>query len=220
MQESSRWSLKFNRADQLAHPWASDIWEQKRIQTSSCRSRFWTCSVPSKEENGLFGGAGVGKTVVIMELINIAAEHGGFSVFGSRWKDPWRKRPGTRWRIRVLDKTSLVYGQMNEPPGARARVALTGLTVANIFVMKKISDILMFIDNIFVSPRLALKFPRCLEVPAACGINNPFHRNGEPAGTHHFEKRFHYFGTGHLRPRGWPDDLLSNHFLSSTQQWF
>ncbi|MDP6336781.1 MAG: F0F1 ATP synthase subunit beta, partial [Nitrospinaceae bacterium] len=85
---------------------------------------------------GLFGGAGVGKTVVIMELIrNIAAEHGGFSVFagvGERTRegnDLWNEMKDSG----VLDKTSLVYGQMNEPPGARARVGLTGLTVAEYF---------------------------------------------------------------------------------------
>ena len=101
---------------------------------------------------GLFGGAGVGKTVVIMELIrNIAAEHGGFSVFagvGERTRegnDLWNEMKESG----VLDKTSLVYGQMNEPPGARARVALTGLTVAEYFRDEEGADVLMFIDNIF-----------------------------------------------------------------------
>ena len=95
---------------------------------------------------GLFGGAGVGKTVVIMELIrNIAAEHGGFSVFagvGERTRegnDLWNEMKDSG----VLDKTSLVYGQMNEPPGARARVGLTGLTVAEYFRDKEGADVLM-----------------------------------------------------------------------------
>src|SRR6266849_3206792 len=101
---------------------------------------------------GLFGGAGVGKTVIIQELIhNIATEHGGVSVFagvGARSRegnDLWRdlKESG------VLSKTALVYGQMNEPPGARARVALTGITVAEYFRDQQGKDVLLFIDNIF-----------------------------------------------------------------------
>lgn len=101
---------------------------------------------------GLFGGAGVGKTVVIMELIrNIATEHGGFSVFtgvGERTRegnDLWleMKQSG------VLSKASLVYGQMNEPPGARLRVGLTGLTIAEYFRDEEGQDVLLFIDNIF-----------------------------------------------------------------------
>ena len=101
---------------------------------------------------GLFGGAGVGKTVLIMELINnIAKEHGGLSVFtgvGERTREGndlynEMKESG------VLNKTSLVYGQMNEPPGARMRVGLTGLTLAEYFRDKGGSDVLLFIDNIF-----------------------------------------------------------------------
>ncbi|MBI4081226.1 MAG: F0F1 ATP synthase subunit beta [Candidatus Lambdaproteobacteria bacterium] len=101
---------------------------------------------------GLFGGAGVGKTVVIMELIrNIAAEHGGFSVFAGVGE---RTREGNDLWIEmkesgVLGKTALVYGQMNEPPGARARVGLSGLTVAEYFRDELGADVLMFIDNIF-----------------------------------------------------------------------
>jgi F-type H+-transporting ATPase subunit beta len=101
---------------------------------------------------GLFGGAGVGKTVVITELIrNIAAEHGGFSVFagvGERTRegnDLYHEMKGSG----VLDKTSLVFGQMNEPPGARARVGLTGLTLAEYFRDQEGKDVLLFIDNIF-----------------------------------------------------------------------
>ena len=101
---------------------------------------------------GLFGGAGVGKTVLIMELINnIAKEHGGLSVFtgvGERTREGndlfnEMKQSG------VLDKTALVYGQMNEPPGARMRVALSGLTMAEYFRDKEGQDVLLFIDNIF-----------------------------------------------------------------------
>jgi len=101
---------------------------------------------------GLFGGAGVGKTVVITELIrNIASEHGGFSVFagvGERSRegnDLYREMKESG----VLDKTSLVFGQMNEPPGARARIALTGLSIAEYFRDEENQDVLLFIDNIF-----------------------------------------------------------------------
>jgi F-type H+-transporting ATPase subunit beta len=101
---------------------------------------------------GLFGGAGVGKTVLIQELIrNIATEHGGFSVFsgvGERTRegnDLWLEMKHSG----VLDKTAMVFGQMNEPPGARMRVALTGLTQAEYFRDEEGQDVLLFIDNIF-----------------------------------------------------------------------
>lgn len=101
---------------------------------------------------GLFGGAGVGKTVLIMELINnIAKGHGGLSVFagvGERTREG-RDLFDEMTESGVLDKTSLVYGQMNEPPGARQRVALTGLTVAEYFRDQEGQDVLLFIDNIF-----------------------------------------------------------------------
>lgn len=101
---------------------------------------------------GLFGGAGVGKTVLIMELINnIAQGHGGLSVFagvGERTREG-RDLFDEMSESGVIDKTSLVYGQMNEPPGARLRVALTGLTVAENFRDKEGQDVLLFIDNIF-----------------------------------------------------------------------
>ena len=101
---------------------------------------------------GLFGGAGVGKTVLIMELINnVAKQHGGYSVFGGVGE---RTREGNDLWVEmsesgVLEKTALVYGQMNEPPGARARVALTALTVAEHFRDHEGTDVLLFIDNIF-----------------------------------------------------------------------
>lgn len=101
---------------------------------------------------GLFGGAGVGKTVLIMELINnIATQHGGYSVFagvGERTRegnDLWSEMKESG----VIDKTALVYGQMNEPPGARMRVALTGLTMAEYFRDVQHQDVLLFVDNIF-----------------------------------------------------------------------
>jgi len=101
---------------------------------------------------GLFGGAGVGKTVLIMELIrNIATEHGGYSVFtgvGERTRegnDLYREMSESG----VINKTALVFGQMNEPPGARMRIGLTGLTMAEYFRDKAGKDVLLFIDNIF-----------------------------------------------------------------------
>lgn len=116
---------------------------------------------------GLFGGAGVGKTVLIMELINnIATQHGGYSVFGGVGE---RTREGNDLYHEmkdsgVLSKTALVYGQMNEPPGARARVALTALSVAEYFRDEENQDVLLFVDNIFRFTRQVLKFPLCWAV--------------------------------------------------------
>ncbi len=110
------------------------------------------CPFPKGGKVGLFGGAGVGKTVVIMELIlNIATQHGGYSVFcgvGERTRegnDLWLEMKESG----VLDKTCLVFGQMNEPPGARFRVAQTGLAMAEHFRDKDHQDVLLFVDNIF-----------------------------------------------------------------------
>ena len=101
---------------------------------------------------GLFGGAGVGKTVLIQELIrNVATEHGGYSIFtgvgecSREGNDLWTEMKASG----VLDKTALVFGQMNEPPGARMRVAETGLTMAEYFRDKEHQNVLLFIDNIF-----------------------------------------------------------------------
>jgi len=101
---------------------------------------------------GAYGGAGVGKTVIIQELIrNIATEHGGFSVFagvGERSRegnDLWHEMKGSG----VIDKTVLVFGQMNEPPGVRARVGLTGVTMAEFFRDEQGQDVLLFIDNVY-----------------------------------------------------------------------
>jgi len=107
---------------------------------------------PKGGKVGLFGGAGVGKTVIIMELIrNIATEHGGYSVFGGvgertrEGNDLWLEMKGTG----VLSKTAMVFGQMNEPPGARLRVGLSALTLAEYFRDVEGKDVLLFIDNIF-----------------------------------------------------------------------
>jgi F-type H+-transporting ATPase subunit beta len=110
------------------------------------------CPYPKGGKVGLFGGAGVGKTVVIMELINnIAKQHGGLSVFAGVGE---RTREGTDLMIEmqesgVISKTALVYGQMNEPPGARLRIGLTALTQAEYFRDEEGKDVLLFIDNIF-----------------------------------------------------------------------
>lgn len=110
------------------------------------------CPFPKGGKVGLFGGAGVGKSVIVMELIrNISHEHGGFSVFcgvGERTRegnDLWLEMKESG----VLSKTCLVFGQMNEPPGARLRVALTGLTMAEYFRDEEHQDVLLFVDNIF-----------------------------------------------------------------------
>ncbi|MBD3160921.1 MAG: F0F1 ATP synthase subunit beta [Candidatus Latescibacteria bacterium] len=107
---------------------------------------------PKGGKVGLFGGAGVGKTVIIMELIrNIATEHGGYSVFGGVGE---RTREGNDLWLEmnesgVIKKAALIYGQMNEPPGARLRVGLSGVTVAEYFRDEEGQDVLLFIDNIF-----------------------------------------------------------------------
>jgi F-type H+/Na+-transporting ATPase subunit beta len=122
---------------------------------------------------GLFGGAGVGKTVLIQELIrNIATEHGGYSVFagvGERTRegnDLWKEMKESG----VITKTALVFGQMNEPPGARARVALTGLTVAEYFRDVKNQDVLFFVDNIFRFTQAGAEVSALLgRIPSAVG---------------------------------------------------
>jgi len=124
-------------------------------------------------KTGLFGGAGVGKTVLIQELIhNIAKEHGGYSVFAGVGE---RTREGNDLyeemkESGVLDKTSLVFGQMNEPPGARARVALTGLTLAEYFRDDEGRDVLLFIDNIFRFTQAGSEVSSLLgRIPSAVG---------------------------------------------------
>lgn len=122
---------------------------------------------------GLFGGAGVGKTVLIQELINnVAMKHGGFSVFagvGERSRegnDLWMEMK----EAGVLDKTCLVYGQMNEPPGARARVALSALTVAEYFRDQENQDVLLFVDNIFRFTQAGSEVSALLgRIPSAVG---------------------------------------------------
>jgi F-type H+-transporting ATPase subunit beta len=110
------------------------------------------CTFAKGSKIGLFGGAGVGKTVIVMEMIrNIATEHSGFSVFagvGERTREG-NQLYGEMEESGVLGQTSLVFGQMNEPPGARARIGLTGLTIAEYFRDEEGADVLLFIDNVF-----------------------------------------------------------------------
>ena len=126
---------------------------------------------------GLFGGAGVGKTVLIMELINnIAKQHGGISVFTGVGE---RTREGNdlyneMTESGVISKTALVYGQMNEPPGARMRVALSGLTMAEYFRDKEGQDVLLFIDNIFRFTQAGSEVSALLgRMPSAVGYQPP-----------------------------------------------
>jgi F-type H+-transporting ATPase subunit beta len=134
---------------------------------------------PKGGKVGLFGGAGVGKTVVIQELINnIAQEHAGYSVFagvGERTRegnDLWHEMMDTKLAdgTTVLDKAALVYGQMNEPPGARARVGLSALTVAEYFRDEEGKDVLLFIDNIFRFTQAGSEVSALLgRIPSAVG---------------------------------------------------
>ena len=129
---------------------------------------------------GLFGGAGVGKTVLIMELINnVAKKHGGYSVFagvGERTRegnDLWHEMEESKLGdgvSTVLSKAALIYGQMNEPPGARARVALSALTCAEYFRDEEGQDVLLFIDNIFRFTQAGSEVSALLgRIPSAVG---------------------------------------------------
>ena len=134
------------------------------------------CPIVKGGKVGLFGGAGVGKTVIVMELIrNIAREHGGFSVFAGVGE---RTREGNDLyqemsESGVLPKTSLVFGQMNEPPGARARVALSALTMAEYFRDTEKKDVLLFIDNIFRFTQAGSEVSALLgRIPSAVGYQS------------------------------------------------
>ncbi|MEE0435341.1 MAG: F0F1 ATP synthase subunit beta [Peptococcaceae bacterium] len=144
--EEERWSI---------HREAPSFAEQspeKEILETGIKVIDLLCPYVKGGKIGLFGGAGVGKTVLIQELIrNIAYEHGGYSVFAGVGE---RTREGKDLLVEmkesgVINKTSLVFGQMNEPPGARMRIALTGLTIAEYFRDVQHQDVLLFIDNIF-----------------------------------------------------------------------
>ena len=163
---------------------------------------------------GLFGGAGVGKTVIIQELIhNIATKHAGVSVFagvGERTRegnDLWLEFQESGV-IDVKDpaksRVALVYGQMTEPPGARLRVALSGLTVAEYFRDAEGKDVLLFIDNIFRFTQAGSEVSALLgRMPSAVGYQPTLGtRDGRAAGAHHVdEERLHHVGAGDLRAR-------------------
>ena len=146
VESEERWSI---------HREAPDFSEQspeKEILETGIKVIDLLCPYVKGGKIGLFGGAGVGKTVLIQELIrNIAYEHGGYSVFAGVGE---RTREGKDLLVEmkesgVINKTSLVFGQMNDPPGARMRIALTGLTIAEYFRDVQHQDVLLFIDNIF-----------------------------------------------------------------------
>ncbi|MCH7867900.1 MAG: F0F1 ATP synthase subunit beta [Myxococcales bacterium] len=134
---------------------------------------------PKGGKVGLFGGAGVGKTVVILELINnIAKNHGGYSVFGGvgertrEGNDLWHEMEDAKLAdgTTVLDKAALIFGQMNEPPGARARVGLSALTTAEYFRDEEGQDVLLFIDNIFRFTQAGSEVSALLgRIPSAVG---------------------------------------------------
>ena len=136
------------------------------------------CPIVKGGKVGLFGGAGVGKTVVIQELIrNIAAEHGGYSVFagvGERTRegnDLYRDMTASG----VIKKTAMVFGQMNESPGVRSRVALSGLAVAEYFLDEEQKDVLLFIDNIFRFTQAGSEVSALLgRIPSAVGYQPTF----------------------------------------------
>ena len=172
---------------------------------------------------GLFGGAGVGKTVLIQELINnIAKGHGGVSVFAGVGE---RTREGNDLYHEFLDagviakdadgnptpegsKVALVFGQMNEPPGARARVALSGLTMAEYFRDEEGQDVLFFIDNIFRFTQAGSEVSALLgRIPSAVGYQPTLATDmGNAAGAHHLDQQgLDHLGAGDLRARGRPD---------------
>ena len=178
---------------------------------------------------GLFGGAGVGKTVIIMELINnIAKAHGGYSVFAGVGE---RSREGNDLYHEMLElgvitadgpgsKAALVYGQMNEPPGARARVGLSGLTVAEYFRDEEGQDVLFFVDNIF-------RFTQAgSEVSALLGHSlggrlpaDPGDRHGDAAGAdHHDQEGLDHLGAGDLCAGRRFDRPGAGHFLRPSRR--
>ena len=154
-------------------PQFEELSDEKEILETGIKVVDLLCPYQKGGKIGLFGGAGVGKTVLIQELIrNIATEHGGYSVFTGVGE---RTREGNDLYYEmkesgVIDKTTMVFGQMNEPPGARMRVGLTGLTMAEYFRDKAGKDVLLFIDNIFRFTQAGSEVSALLgRVPSAVG---------------------------------------------------
>jgi F-type H+/Na+-transporting ATPase subunit beta len=167
--------IKFERKDPIHRdaPAFDEQSTQAEIFETGIKVIDLICPFVKGGKVGLFGGAGVGKTVVVKELIrNIASEHGGFSVFAGVGE---RTREGNDLyeemkESGVLDKTSLVFGQMNEPPGARQRVALSALTMAEYFRDDEGKDVLLFIDNIFRFTQAGSEVSALLgRIPSAVG---------------------------------------------------
>jgi F-type H+-transporting ATPase subunit beta len=167
---------------------------------------------------GLFGGAGLGKTVILTELIaRIASAHGGYSVFagvGERtregtdlWLEMQEAKIGNTGR-HVIDQTCMVFGQMNEPPGARLRVALSALTIAEYFRDTTGKDTLLFVDNIFRFSQAGSEVSALLgRMPSAV-----------LAGTHRIDQqRCHYVGASRLRAGRRPDRPRTGHGLRPTR---
>ena len=157
---------------------------------------------------GLFGGAGVGKTVIILEMINrVATNHGGVSVFAGVGE---RTREGTDLWLEmqesgVMEKAALVYGQMDEPPGVRLRVALAALTMAEYFRDVQNQDVLLFVDNIFRFVQAGSEVSTLLgRMPSAVGLPaHPGRRDGRAAGADHLHPRtVDHLGAGGLRAGG------------------
>ena len=180
---------------------------QKFLKQGSRLSTFLPLTLKVVRSDS-FGGAGVGKTVLIQELIhNIAQEHGGISVFTGVGE---RTREGNDlyWEMKesgVIEKTAMVFGQMNEPPGARMRVALTGLTIAEYFRDVEGQDVLLFIDNIFRFTQAGSEVSALLgRMPSAVGYQPTLcNRNGSIARTYHInQERFCNIYPGHLRASG------------------
>ena len=163
---------------------------------------------------GLFGGAGVGKTVLITEMITrVASQHGGVSVFAGVGE---RTREGTDLFIEmgetvmgdgetsVLDKAALVFGQMDEPPGVRLRVALSGVTIAEYFRDVQNQDVLLFIDNIFRFVQAGSEVSTLLgRMPSAVGVPaDPGRRDGRAPGAHHLDPgQVDHLAAGRVRAR-------------------
>ncbi len=167
VQSSEKWSIHRKA------PAFDELSTKKEVFETGIKVVDLICPFIKGGKVGLFGGAGVGKTVIIMELIrNLAAEHGGYSVFAGVGE---RTREGRDLMIemeesKVLDKTALVFGQMNEPPGARMRVALSGLTMAEYFRDVENRDVLMFMDNIFRFSQAGSEVSALLgRIPSAVG---------------------------------------------------
>ena len=169
----TRWGIH-----RKAPPYEDQITEAQMFETG-IKVIDLLCPYAKGGKIGLFGGAGVGKTVFIQELINnVATKHGGYSVFagvGERSRegnDLWHEMKDTKLSdgSSVLDKTCLVFGQMNEPPGARARVGLAGLTVAEYFRDQENQDVLLFVDNVFRFTQAGSEVSALLgRIPSAVG---------------------------------------------------